>query len=171
MIILPANAGIFFAKIILGVKEQLHFAWRTNNEKNRLLLRNIGEEQLGLSLSTKGRNVGEQLAHLHNVRINWLEHVAKSLYQKSLLLSKEIALTAPILLAAFDSSGEKISEVINSGWEKGGKLPSFKAGLIPFVSYLISHESHHRGNILVTLKQTGFKLSDDLKWGLWEWGK
>lgn len=26
-------------------------------------------------------------------------------------------------------------------------------------------------NILLTLKQTGRKLADDLKWGLWEWNK
>jgi uncharacterized damage-inducible protein DinB len=151
------------------VKEQLLYAWRTNNEKNGLLLQNIGEEQLGLSLSAKGRNLGEQLAHLHNVRINWTEHVAKAIYEKSLLLSKDTTLTIPVLLTAFSSSAEKISALIHSSWEKEGKLPSFKAGLIPFISYLVSHESHHRGNILLTLKQSGYKLPDKLKWGLWEW--
>lgn len=151
------------------MKEQLLLAWQLNNEKNLLLLKNIGEEQLPVSLSARGRNVGEQLAHLHNVRISWTEHVAKSFYDKSLLLPKDATITIPVLSNSFISSAEKIAQVVNGSWEKEGKLPSFKTGLIPFVSYLISHESHHRGNILLSLKQSGFKLPDALKWGLWEW--
>jgi uncharacterized damage-inducible protein DinB len=39
------------------------------------------------------------------------------------------------------------------------------------LGYFISHESHHRGSILLTLKQCGEKIPDAVKWGLWEWGK
>lgn len=156
---------------LFRMKEQLLKAWDTHNEKNLLLLQNIPEPFLTTSLSAKGRTVGEQLAHMHNVRINWTEFVAKPFFQKTLLLAKETTLTLDILSASFQTSAEKITEVIHASWEKGGRLTSFKAGLIPFVSYLISHESHHRGNILLTLKQSGLTLPDALKWGLWEWAK
>jgi hypothetical protein len=36
---------------------------------------------------------------------------------------------------------------------------------------LTVHESHHRGSILLTAKQTGHTLSEDLRWGIWAWGK
>jgi uncharacterized damage-inducible protein DinB len=153
------------------LKEQLLHAWHCNNDKNLLLLHHIDDELLIVSPAAKSRTVGEQLAHLHNVRITWTEFVAGSLYQKSQLLPKDAVLTKPVLSSAFQASVEVIAAVIHASWDKGGKLPSFKAGLIPFITYLVSHESHHRGNILLTLKQARFKLPDGLKWGLWEWSK
>jgi uncharacterized damage-inducible protein DinB len=152
------------------MKESLITSWRLNNEKNILLLKGSEEGWLRLRLG-KGRTVGEQLAHLHNVRITWTEFVAKSIYDKEFLFPKDAEVSLQTLRQAFILSAQKIDSVIDIGWEKEGKLPNFKAGLIPFISYLISHESHHRGNILLTLKQSGIKLPDELKWGLWEWGK
>jgi len=49
--------------------------------------------------------------------------------------------------------------------------PGGKKGVIPMLGYFVSYESHHRGNILLSLKQSGEKIPDALKWGLWEWGK
>ena len=87
------------------------------------------------------------------------------------MLPKEAVLTTGSLKQALEQSAACIRQLIDNSWENGGKLASFKTGLIPFISYLISHESHHRGNILLTLKQNGYKIPDALKWGLWEWNK
>lgn len=39
------------------------------------------------------------------------------------------------------------------------------------LGYFTAHEAQHRGDILLVLKQKGFKLPKELKDGIWEWNK
>ena len=75
------------------------------------------------------------------------------------------------LIKALDESAAGIAELLSNSWDNEGKVKGFKKGVLPLLGYFISHESHHRGNIILTLKQSGEELSDAIKWGLWEWGK
>ena len=154
------------------MKEQLVDAWRTNNKIGLLFIELIDEGGMTKTLSTRaGRTVYQQLVHLHNVRMQWLEIVAKEISKNYKAIKKDGAYNKDLLFEAFEDSGKGVEQFIERSWEKGGKVSSFKKGLIPFISYLISHESHHRGNILLTLKQSGVKIPDELKWGIWEWNK
>lgn len=154
------------------MKEQLHEAWRTNNKINLLFVELIDDDDLKKTLSTHGgRTVYEQLVHLHNVRMYWLENVAKDILKKYTRIEKDKPYDKGLLFEAFEDSAKGIEEFIDKSWEKDGKVSGFKKGLIPFISYLIAHEGHHRGNILLTLKQCGVKIPDELKWGIWEWNK
>ena len=57
-----------------------------------------------------------------------------------------------------------------NGFEAGMECERFKPHVTAFVGYLISHESHHRGQIGWTLKNTGHPLDQKTSYGLWEWG-
>ena len=47
--------------------------WNIHNRINIYLLDAINEEFLTDVSASKGRNVGEQYAHIHNVRLMWLK--------------------------------------------------------------------------------------------------
>ena len=47
--------------------------WQIHNTINLYLLAAISEEHLSANKNSKGRTVGEQWAHIHNVRLMWLQ--------------------------------------------------------------------------------------------------
>jgi uncharacterized damage-inducible protein DinB len=163
------------------MKDQLLETWQTNNRMNLLLMDNITDAGMQKTLSTRGgRTVYQQLVHVHNVRMQWLEICAKGIFSKYKVLparlshsggDKEKSFDKKGLKKAFEDSAKGIEELLSRSWDDGGKVKGFKKGVIPMLGYFISHESHHRGNVLLTLKQCGEKIPDAVKWGLWEWGK
>src|SRR6266487_4028230 len=112
------------------MKEQLIEAWRTSNKMNLLFIDNVNDEGMQKTLSTRGgRTIYLQLVHVHNVRMGWLEVVAKDIFKKYKTLDKEAAYNKKSLRKAFEESGKGIEELIELSWEKGGKVKSFKKGL------------------------------------------
>ena len=154
------------------MKEQLLDTWNTHNKMNLLLMDNITDAGMQKTLSTRGgRTVYQQFIHIHNVRMQWLEICAKDIFKKYKVLDKETAFDRKLLKKPFEDSAKGIEELLGKTWDDNGKVKGFKKGVLPLLGYFISHESHHRGNILLTLKQTGEKIPDTVKWGLWGWGK
>ena len=154
------------------MKEQLMEAWHTHNKMNYLLIDNTSDAGMQKSLSTRGgRTVYLQWVHIHIVRMQWLEICAKDIFKKYKVLDKDASFDKKALKKYLEDSARGVEELLARSWDDGGKVKGFKKGVIPMLSYFISHESHHRGNILLTLKQSGEKIPDAVKWGLWEWGK
>jgi uncharacterized damage-inducible protein DinB len=154
------------------MKAQLLDAWRINNRMNLLFIDNVNDEGMQKTLSARGgRTIYLQLIHMHNVRLGWIEISAKDIFKKNKLIDKDTSYDRKVLRKSFEESGKAVEEFIDRNWDEGGKVKGFKKGLIPFVSYLIAHEGHHRGHAILTLKQSGIKIPETLKWGLWEWDK
>jgi uncharacterized damage-inducible protein DinB len=154
------------------MKEQLIETWTTHNHKNLMLIAALPPSALERTLSERGgRTIGQQLIHVHNVRLQWLEVCAVDIFRKYNAIDKESKPGIQQLGKSFTESGAGIIELLARGWDAGGIVKGFKKGVLPLLGYFIAHESHHRGNIMLTLKQIGEKLPDKVKWGLWEWVK
>jgi uncharacterized damage-inducible protein DinB len=151
--------------------EHLIETWQINHRVTLKLLQALSDEALLATLSTRGgRNVARQLAHVHEVRLTFAEITSKTNRLSKLPhFAKGETPAKKDLRAALVASSQAIEITITESWANGGKTPGFRRGLMPLMGYLIAHESHHRGSILLTVKQSGHKLSDELRWGLWDW--
>jgi uncharacterized damage-inducible protein DinB len=143
--------------------------WHIHNRINLYLLEAIAEESLQDLASSKGRKVGEQFAHIHNVRLMWLKEAYPELLAEVEKIEKENPITKELLKTQLTKSGEKIAQLLQKGIADG-RIKGFKPHYTAFLGYLIAHEAHHRGQIVLSLKQSGHPIDRKISFGMWEWG-
>jgi hypothetical protein len=154
------------------MKEQIIETWHINNRVHLMLIDAISDEGLHCTLSKRGGGTpAKQFTHLHNLRLWRLEKVDKELLKGQSKIDTAGTIDKALLKKRLNESGAAIAKMIENGIVDGGKIKGFKRGVIPFLGYMISHESHHRGNILLTLKQCGHKIPKDVQYGIWAWNQ
>lgn len=151
-------------------EQQFLETWEIHNRINLYLLDAIAPAALISLAASKGRTVGEQFAHLHNVRLMWLKAAAPDLLAGLQKVEKEQAVDKKLLGKALTESGKAIKSLLSESLKGGGKVKGFKPHAAAFLGYLISHESHHRGQSILSLKQSGKILDKKILYGIWEWG-
>jgi uncharacterized damage-inducible protein DinB len=139
-----------------------------NNNINLYLLKAIGEDHLKDQSASKGRNVGEQFAHMHNVRLMWLKVAEPLLLRDVEKIEKENGITKSVLKKSLQDSSKAIQALLE---QSPGKIKGFKPHATAFLGYLLAHEAHHRGQILLSLKQSGHMVDKKVQFGIWEWGR
>jgi uncharacterized damage-inducible protein DinB len=156
------------------VRDELVEAWRTNNRINSFLLDHISAAGMKCTLSERGgRDVARQFAHLHDVRIYHLDKRAKDLAKGLTKFQTKGAETATPkkaeLKKALNASAKAIETFLTDVYDGKPKRRGFKKGVVTTLAYLVAHESHHRGSILLTLKQSGHKLDNKTASAIWAW--
>jgi uncharacterized damage-inducible protein DinB len=152
--------------------EQMLETWRTNNRINLYLIDRISDDGMKCTLSRRGgRNVVRQFAHLHNVRVWHLENKAKDLAKDIHKFGSNEEPDKEKLKECLSASAKAIENFLERGVAGSAKCRSSKKGIIATLGYFIAHESHHRGSMLLTLKQCGHKLDQQTQYAIWNWDK
>ena len=144
--------------------------WNIHARINLYLLESVEPSALMTYSASKGRSVGEQFAHIHNVRLMWLKAAAPALLRGLTKVENHEAKDKKLLLKSLSDSGRAVWAMLGQAATAGGKVKGFKPHVSAFLGYLISHESHHRGQIMLSLKQAGHPVDKKIQYGIWEWG-
>jgi len=150
--------------------DELLEAWRTNNRISLYLIDHISDAGMNCTLSKRGgRDVARQFAHLHNVRVWHLKKRAKDLADGLTTFETKVIPDKAQLTAALDASSVAIETFLEGVLTGRAKRRGFKKGVFTTLAYLVAHESHHRGSILLTLKECGHKLDQKTQYAIWAW--
>ncbi len=152
------------------MNDQLLDAWNIHNRIQLFVLDAVPPEALGAVAASKGRSVGQMFAHIHNVRLMWLEVAAPELMAGLAKIEKEQSADHALLRRSLEDSGRAVGSLLKKGIDAGGKIKGFKPHVTAFLGYLIAHDGYHQGEIGMALKQAGHPLDQKVAYGMWEWG-
>jgi uncharacterized damage-inducible protein DinB len=156
--------------------DQLIAAWRRHNEILLFLLENIPSAGLSaVPLASRGRTVAAQFAHLDRVRRGWLHYHSTGERPRGERADKDRLPTKAQLARALAVSGRDVEAFLGRAIREDVRPRMFGRQVVRWIGYLISHESHHRGQIVLALKQNGLRLPERVGlqglWGKWIFGK
>lgn len=150
-------------------------AWRTNNRVTTFLIENVPAELWSKNVPGAPRRTVRMIAaHIHNTRCMWIKMIGAS---HGVVVPETVdgRVVRPAELSrALERSSRGIIELIKLGVARGGAIPpaawqNFPTDLVHFLSYFVSHEAHHRGQLCMLARQLGHRLPADVTNGLWQW--
>jgi uncharacterized damage-inducible protein DinB len=149
-----------------------------NERMNQMIIEHLDPAAWNAKPPGKGRSIGAIFTHVHNVRTKWVRLTAPHLKVPRQLqrahctpkqaragLAESAACCAEMLAEALGGGGGRVEKFVRDGWARPWPVGA------EMLCYMIAHEAHHRGQVLMLAHQLGFPLPKEVMYGLWNWEK
>jgi uncharacterized damage-inducible protein DinB len=144
---------------------------------NQMILEHLDAAAWTAKAPGKARSIAAIFAHVHNVRTKWIRltaphiKVPRQLQRGHCTLRQaraglaESAAGCEKMLAEALGGGGRIKRFVRDGWARPWPVGP------EMLCYMISHEAHHRGQVMMLAHQLGYPLAKPVMYGLWNWEK
>ena len=148
-----------------------------NERMNQMILEHLDAAAWTAKAPGKARSIAAIFTHVHNVRTKWIRltaphiKVPRQLQRGHCTLRQaraglaESAAGCEKMLAEALGGGGRIKRFVRDGWARPWPVGA------EMLCYMISHEAHHRGQVLMLAHQLGYPLPQKVMYGLWNWEK
>ena len=152
--------------------EQLLETWRRHAEILLDLLDAVPRGGMkAVPTDSRGRTVGAQFAHIDRVRQGWLQLHATGVRPKLDRVDTDKPPTKAQIRKVLKASIKEVDQYLAKALRGDAKTRMFGQNPVRWLGYLIAHESHHRGQIMLALKQCDMRLPEEIAvqamWGKW----
>ena len=155
-----------------NLEESIIQTWNTSNRITIYLIENLTDELWVKKVPGYERKTIQMIGgHLHNTRCMWIKETGKKAKVEAPESVNRYNVSRVKLTEHFGKSCDAIEAILKYGLEQEGKITGFSPDLVHFLNYLVAHEAHHRGQIIMAARQLGRKLSDEVTYGVWHWSK
>jgi uncharacterized damage-inducible protein DinB len=149
-----------------------------NDRINQVLIENLDPAAWRAKPPGKARTIAAIFSHMHNVRTKWVRLTAPHLKVPTQL--NRAHCTPQQARAALAESAARCMEMLDEALGDGrGRIKNFRSDSwhrpmpvgLEMLSYMLSHEAHHRGQVCMLAHQLGFPLPKEVAYGIWNWQK
>ena len=147
-------------------------AWQANTRVNRALLEHLIPDMVAAQTSGGGYTVAQHIAEIVATPKQWGTKLAKAKLEPlpNLYEDNDEAFIAETDLTRIREVARQTADAVLEAAETAegkGDLPH--TSLDAYLIHMMVHDAHHRGQVLLALKTSGFPLpSDDVMWGPWK---
>jgi uncharacterized damage-inducible protein DinB len=155
-------------------------AWSTNNRVTIFLIEQLPNALWDAVIPGSSRRTIRMLAgHIHDARCMWIKTLGRPHGIAVPPALDRHRVSRSQLIRALKRSSRGIAGLLALGLEREGQIPptaAYSWRNLPLdvghvLAYFVTHEGHHRGQIVLAARQLGQRLPAHVTNGLWQWTK
>ena len=160
--------------------ETILAAWKTSHRVTTFLVESLPADLWTATIPGTARRTFRTLAaHLHNTRCMWVRTLGQlhGIVPPPRVDRQHVQRRQ--LVAAMNRSSAAVGRLLLFGCDHDGRIPPTRSYVwrnLPLdvghvLAYLVAHEAHHRGQMILAARQLGHPLSPEITGGIWQWTK